>query len=279
MVLTAKQLQLQQITASATTNKELSSILNALSSSNGPYKHTGVLQPSTIAALTNLGYAVLVYDKDSYSIEYGSTPVDEGYLNSLRFTDISDKFQVAEEQRTRTRSIAKAILVLCIVIIILLLLLSSLGFIIYKAKQTGLVAIIDTPSNSLKIPGFDPDAIDTPDDDHVTQLNEKLDMGKMCINMAGQVTLKDAYSKGYLNIINDEINNYPQFVTITLDSNGAVVYQSGLIEVGKSVTYAQLEIALPQGTHECTALFSQVDTKTNKICGQAAAKVRIVVQT
>lgn len=276
MILTAKQLHLKQLTSSSETNEELKELLTKLSSSNGSYKHVGVLQPSTIAALTNLGYAVLVQDKNSYSIEYGTTPVDDSYLNSLRFLDISDKFSDADKQRNRLAKLAKVIIILCIVII---LILSSLGFIVWRTKQTGLVAIIDTPSNSLEIPDFDPDAFDTPEDDHVTQLNEKLDMSKMCINMAGQVTLKNAYSKGYLNIINDKINNYPQFVTITLDSNGAVVYQSGLIDVGKSVTYAQLEIVLPQGTHECTALFSQVDTKTNKICGQAAAKVRIVVQT
>ena len=61
-------------------------------------------------------------------------------------------------------------------------------------------------------------------------------------------------------------------------SDGMQIYQSGLIEVGKTIPYAMLEVELPAGEYECTATFSQVNPETNKICGQAAAKILVVMQ-
>lgn len=176
----------------------------------------------------------------------------------------------------------KRTLTICIVILVMVLLLNSLVIIsrdtVTKIEQVGLVSLIDAKSDPSTIPDFDPNAIIPPDDDRVQKLNEKLDMGKMCINMISKVTFKDTYASGYVNIVNDDANNYPQFVTITLDSNGMQLYQSGLIEVGKTIPYAMLEVELPAGEYECTAVFSQVDTTEDKVCGQAAAKVLIVVQ-
>ena len=77
--------------------------------------------------------------------------------------------------------------------------------------------------------------------------------------------------------MNDKANSYPQFVTITM-SNGIEIYKSGLIPPGKGIMFATLDVEVPQGTHKCKVLFSQVDIEQNKICGQAAANVIITVK-
>lgn len=282
MTLTARQAQLLQLNTDISLNEELRTILEKIEETGktqGSYTHVGVLQQTTIQALSKLGYAVIISERDgtrSYNIKWDIAPVDESYTNMLRFSSIDEKFE------TNTNKVMKAqklTIILCIIIIILLLLMSGVTYIINRTQQVGLIALIDVPNNSLDIPDYDPDSIITPDDDPVSKLNEKLDKGKMCINMISKVTLDDAYSVGYFNIVNDEINNYPQFVTLMLDSNNTTIYQSGLIDVGKCIKYARIDVALPAGEYDCTAVFSQVDTATNKICGQAAAKVKLIIKS
>lgn len=172
----------------------------------------------------------------------------------------------------------KAILIITIIILILLLLLNLInGIFIYTqtiTKQIGLIALVDSPYTP-DVPDWDPNAIVPPDDDIIEPLNEKLDMNMMCINMAGSIALKNTYSTGLFNFFNDPSNHYPQFVTLTLDSNDMTIYQSGLVEVGKCIKYATLDCALPAGAYTCTATFIQVDTETMKPCGKAAAKIII----
>ena len=284
MLMTAKQAQLQQLENAVVLDEETKSILVEIekaSKSHGAYQHTGRLQTTTVTTLLDLGYSVAEHKTDGeyvYDIAWNNAPVEEGYLNTTRFSGITEKFEESTKQHKGIVKAQRLIVILCIIIIVLLLLLSATGIVLIRTKQTGLVALIDVPANAYDIPDPDPDAITPPDDDRVTKLNEKLDKGKMCINMVSRVTVNDAYSAGYFNIVNDEANNYPQFVTITLDSNNTVVYQSGLIDVGKCIPYATLEVALPAGEYECTAVFTQVDTSSNKPCGQAAAKVKIIVQ-
>lgn len=196
-----------------------------------------------------------------------------GYVLNVN-EDVPTVQDIIKRQKS-TLTLTKVVLVLVLLLNLVCVLINNTGLL---TKQVGLVALIDVPANSPTIPGYDPGAITPPDDDKVQKLNEKLDKGKMCINMVSKVTFKNSYTSGYVNIVNDEANNYPQFVTITLDSTGVQLYQSGLIEVGKSIPYAELEVELPAGDYECTAVFTQVDTETNKICGQAAAKVLVVVQ-
>ena len=178
----------------------------------------------------------------------------------------------------RQRIVITLSVIILVVLLLLCIVLLIFGPVHIITEQTGLVALIESEITPPGIPDKDPTAIPIPDDNKVEELNEKLDLGRMCINMASRIILNDAYSSGYVNIVNDEANNYPQFVTITLDSNDAVIYQSGLINPGECIPYAVLDIVLSAGSHECTATFAQVDTDTNKICGKAAAKVVIDIK-
>lgn len=175
----------------------------------------------------------------------------------------------------------KTTITLCVIILVILLSLSGfLALVTTKVvtKQIGLVAIIESQYIPDIIPDPDPIVVPIPEEEKIDDLNEKLDGKKMCINMISSITFKDAYASGRFNIVNSKANNYPQFVTITLNSNNAVIYQSGLIDPGKCIPYDTLDVVLPKGTYECTATFAQVDTAANRVCGKAAAKVVITVQ-
>lgn len=193
-----------------------------------------------------------------------------------------DTILMLDEKQNPIRQIVKRqkiTLILCI--IILLLLIFAGGFYIktaYLERQVGLIAIIDSDYAPPDIPSPDPIAIPIPEEDKIDELNDKLSLGQMCINMVSSVTFKDAYSSGRLNVINSPANNYPQFVTLTLDTNHAVIYQSGLIDPGKCIPFDTLDVVLAKGTYNCTATFIQVDPQTEKICGKAAAKVVITIQ-
>ena len=195
------------------------------------------------------------------------------------YTDILDTKQQPLKGIIKRQKIT---MIVCIITLILVL-LSNIMFAMFNVfkvitKQVGLVVEVDVPTIGVEIPDYDPIAVITPDEDITGELNEKLDRGKMCINMVSAVTLQDAYASGCFNIINSETNNYPQFVTIVLDSNNATIYQSGLVGVGKCIPYDTLDVALPKGTYECTAIFQQVDPATKSICGKAAAKITITIQ-
>lgn len=276
MLLTASRAHRKFMNASVGANEEVKEVLKEIESrccAQGDITHVGALQSSTLDIIRSLEYKVVELNNDSYNISWNFEDNADA-----QFVQIMQQFDRSDEKQCAIKRATTIIIALCTVIIVLLLSLGVVGFVVTQTKQVGLVAIVDTPPNSPDIPDYDPDAIIPPDDDKVQKLNEKLDMGKMCINMVSKVTFKNSYASGYVNIVNDDANNFPQFVTITLDSNGMQIYQSGLIEVGKTVPYAMLEVELPAGEYACTATFSQVDPSTNKICGQAAAKVTVVVQ-
>lgn len=199
--------------------------------------------------------------------------------------DLTLSFDLDENSKPLKQIIKrqKATFTICIIILILILLIGPLCIWLntttIRTEQIGLVALLDAAYAPDNIPDKDPIAVPIPENDDVIMLNEKLDKDKMCINMVSYISLKNTYSSGYFNIVNDEANNYPQFVTITLNTNDAIIYQSGLIEPGKCIPYDTLDIVLPAGTYNCTATFAQVDTETNSICGKAAAEVVININT
>lgn len=275
-ILTAQEAYHRYLASMLSNNEQAQEVLNNIAdvcSTNSGCIHNGELEASTIAILKGLGHKVTDLENGTYAIDFKIIDMSETY-----FAQTMTQFELHEEKHVQTQKKVRLNTILCIVIMILILLLGSVVFITTQTKQVGLVALLDTPNQSFDIPDWDPDAIIPPADETVQKLNEKLDMGKMCINMLSKVVFENTYSYGTMNIYNDEANNYPQFVTITKDSNGVIIYQSGLIEVGKGIPYAALDVEVPVGEHECTAVFTQVDPATNKVCGQAAAKVTIVIK-
>lgn len=190
---------------------------------------------------------------------------------------LKKELKTTEKKLKKTKRVNKLLLV---IIIILLLLLGGGTAIIVQTLtvQTGLIVTLDVPIDTSKIPDDFDDNTSSIDDAVIDNLNEKLEMNKMCIDMNSKIDFASADAKGFMNIKNNSVNNYSQFVTITLESNGAQIYQTNLIKVGDCITYDTLDVKLPKGTHNCIATFTQVDTTANKICGQASAKIVINIK-
>ena len=111
----------------------------------------------------------------------------------------------------------------------------------------------------------------------VASLNEKVEAGMINISMNTAPFFSDGTSAGNLMIVNESINNYPQIVVITRNDTGEEIYRSGGIPVGSKIETAKLDVDLPAGTYECTAMFHNVNPDTGDSLGCAGAIITVTV--
>ena len=97
------------------------------------------------------------------------------------------------------------------------------------------------------------------------------------ISMNTAPKFENGSAEGNLMIVNETINNYPQIVIITRNDTGEVIYESDGIAVGSKIEKAKLDVVLPAGTYECTAMFHNVDPETGASLGCAGAEIEITV--
>ena len=112
----------------------------------------------------------------------------------------------------------------------------------------------------------------------VASLNEKVEEGYINISMNASPVFEDGQAEGSLMIVNEEVNRYPQQVTITRDDTGETIYTSAAIPVGSKIAADALDVVLPAGTYECTAMFHSLDPETGAILGSAGASIVITIQ-
>ena len=74
------------------------------------------------------------------------------------------------------------------------------------------------------------------------------------------------------------INNYPQQVEFIRNDTGEHIYQSKAIPVGSKIERAALDVELPAGTYECTAMFHNLDPVSGEIIGTAGAIITITIK-
>lgn len=123
------------------------------------------------------------------------------------------------------------------------------------------------------------DTVNSNDHDKVvSELNQKVQDGMINISMNLNPEFANGTSEGNLLIVNSEKNKHPQYVTITRDDTGETIYKSGSIAVGKSVKNAKLNVNLPAGTYNCTAMFTQFDENSKTALGSAAAKITVTIK-
>ena len=108
-------------------------------------------------------------------------------------------------------------------------------------------------------------------------LNEKVQAGMINISMNTAPKFENGSAEGNLMIVNETINNYPQIVIITRNDTGETIYESDGIAVGSKIEKAKLDVVLPAGTYECTAMFHNVDPETGDSLGCAGAEIEITV--
>ena len=110
------------------------------------------------------------------------------------------------------------------------------------------------------------------------KLNEKVAEGMINISMNTAPYFENGASEGNVMIVNESINNYPQQVEFIRNDTQEVIYQSKAIPVGSKIERAALDVELPAGTYECTAMFHNLDPVSGEIIGTAGAIITITIQ-
>lgn len=110
------------------------------------------------------------------------------------------------------------------------------------------------------------------------RLNEKVAEGMINISMNTAPYFENGTSEGNIMIVNESINLYPQQVEFIRNDTGEQIYQSKAIPVGSKIERAKLDVELPAGTYECTAMFHNLDPETGDIIGTAGAIITITIK-
>ena len=110
------------------------------------------------------------------------------------------------------------------------------------------------------------------------KLNEKVAEGMINISMNTAPYFEDGKAEGNVMIVNESINNYPQQVEFIRNDTGEQIYQSKAIPVGSKIEHAALDVELPAGTYECTAMFHNLDPVSGEIIGTAGAIINITIK-
>lgn len=111
----------------------------------------------------------------------------------------------------------------------------------------------------------------------LADLNEKVAAGMINISMNTAPIFDDGKSAGNLMIVNESVNRYPQVVEISRNDTGEIIYTSGAIPVGSKIEAAKLDVVLPAGAYECTAMFYNVDPGNGTRLGCAGASIQVIV--
>lgn len=110
------------------------------------------------------------------------------------------------------------------------------------------------------------------------KLNEKVAEGMINISMNTAPYFEDGKAEGNIMIVNESINNYPQQVEFIRNDTGEQIYQSDAIPVGSKIERAALDVELPAGSYECTAMFHNLDPVSGEIIGTAGAIINITIK-
>ena len=110
------------------------------------------------------------------------------------------------------------------------------------------------------------------------KLNEKVAEGMINISMNTAPYFEDGKAEGNVMIVNEDINLYPQQVEFVRNDTGEQIYQSKAIPVGSKIERAALDVELPAGTYECTAMFHNLDPVSGEIIGTAGAIINITIK-
>lgn len=192
-----------------------------------------------------------------------------------RSTQNSQNDQDNQNRKERKNNLLwKIITLILIIIIILLLLLRGCG-----SNLAPVAGDDDRPSNSIE---FDEGATEgglehASKEEIQAALNEKVAQSEINISMNPTPVFADGSSEGNLLIVNSEVNNYPQRVTIIRSDTGEQIYQTKAIPVGSKIEADKLDVELAAGTYDCVAYFENLDPETGDSLGKAGANITITI--
>ncbi len=168
--------------------------------------------------------------------------------------------QTPPHRRGASFWVALAVVLLCVVLAAALLFATFGGQ--QKSSRAGVPGQLD---------GKKPEEVQA-------ELDRVVEEGMFNISIASAVMFADGVSPGELRIENVPGNLYLMRVTIRLDDTGQQVYTTDLIEPNNHIQQDTLDVDLPQGAYNATAVFTAYDPDTEAEVGQAAAKITLLVQ-
>lgn len=115
------------------------------------------------------------------------------------------------------------------------------------------------------------------DEEKQAELDRVVEEGMLNISIASVIEFANGTSEGTAYIENVPSNKYVMKVTITLDSNNEVVYESGGIKPDSHIDTIKLSKDLEAGTYPATATFTAYDPDSLEEVGQAAAKITLAI--
>ncbi|WP_394924008.1 hypothetical protein [uncultured Robinsoniella sp.] len=101
--------------------------------------------------------------------------------------------------------------------------------------------------------------------------------GMFNVSMNVEPVFKDGKSEGNLGIENIKENRYYCRVTLTLDKDQTVLYQSDGLKPGQYIDKVKLEHNLEAGEYDCTAVVTATDPESLEDIGQVNVKVRLKI--
>ena len=107
-------------------------------------------------------------------------------------------------------------------------------------------------------------------------LNRVVEEGYMNISINVNPTFVNGKLEGTLQIENGPANKYDQYVTITRDDTGEIIYVSGLLPPNHHIQEDVLLVDLDAGDYPCTATFTAYDEEQNEV-GMASARITVTV--
>ena len=111
------------------------------------------------------------------------------------------------------------------------------------------------------------------------ELDRVVEEGMFNISVASVVEFENGSAEGDLRIENVPGNRYLMRVTLVRNDTGQQLYQTDIIEPDHHIQRDALDVVLPAGSYECTALFEALDPETEEQVGQAAAVITVNVRS
>lgn len=93
-------------------------------------------------------------------------------------------------------------------------------------------------------------------------MQDAVDESQVTIQINTVMYFETPTSYGNIGIINPSINIFPIAVDFVLDETGEVIFTSGAIFPNEFVSNVRLDVQLPVGVHQATAVFNAYDAET-----------------
>jgi hypothetical protein len=93
-------------------------------------------------------------------------------------------------------------------------------------------------------------------------MQEAVDASQITMQVNTVIDFETPTSYGNVGIINPSINIFPIAMDFVLNETGEVIFTSGAIQPNQYISSAPLDVKLPIGVHQATAIFNAYDPET-----------------